>query len=97
MLAVEPGVGRPPELDEATSHKLWHALSARLASDADRHLAPEEYLAVQEESGASLRAIWTAAQHWLEVGDVNVYGSQTSKSFDSRPSSTNEPSRMAQG
>jgi hypothetical protein len=97
MLAVEPGVGRPPELDEATSHKLWHALSARLTSDADRHLHPEEYLVVQEETSASLRAIWTAAQHWLEAGDVNAYGSQTSKSFDSRPSSSNEPTRMAQG
>jgi hypothetical protein len=97
MLAVEPGVGRPPELDEATSHKLWHALSARFTSDADSHLDPGEYLVVQEESGASLRAIWSAAQHWVEVADVNANGSQTSKSFDSRHSSTNAPSRMAQG
>ena len=41
MLALDPAVGRPPEPDEATSHKLWRALSAHLQSDADEALESE--------------------------------------------------------
>ena len=70
MLAVEPAVGRPPEPDEETGHRLWHALSARLTSAADEEIDPKEYLAVQRESGASMRAVWNLVQRWLEYGDV---------------------------
>ena len=69
-LAVQPGVGRPPEPDEATSHRLWRAVSARLAFAAEDGLGPVEYLAVQQESGASMRTIWSLVQRWLEYGDV---------------------------
>ena len=72
MLALDPAVGRPPEPDEATSHKLWRALSAHLPSDADEVLDPKHYLAVHEESGAPMRAIWTLVQRWLEYGDVDA-------------------------
>lgn len=78
MLALEPAVGRPPEPDEETSHKLWRALSAHLQPDADEALAPKQYLAVHEESGAPMRAIWNLAQRWLEYGDVYAYADQPS-------------------
>lgn len=70
ILAVEPAVGRPPEPDEATSHRLWHVLSTRIESAADEGLKPEEYLVIQQESGASMRAIWNQVQRWLEYGDI---------------------------
>ena len=70
MLAVEPAVGRPPEPDEETAHRLWHALSARLDADKGDGLSPNAYLAVHRETGAPLRAIWNLAQRFLEYGDV---------------------------
>lgn len=78
MLALEPAVGRPPEPDEETSHKLWRALSAHLQPDADEALDPKQYLAVHEESGAPMRAIWNLAQRWLEYGDVYACADQSS-------------------
>ncbi len=48
MLAVDPAVGRPPEPDEETGHRLWRALSARLESIGEEALDPKEYLAVQQ-------------------------------------------------
>ena len=78
MLALEPAVGRPPEPDEETSHKLWRALSAQLQPDADEALDPKQYLAVHEESGAPMRAIWNLAQRWLEYGDVYACADQSS-------------------
>jgi len=74
MLVVEPALGRPPEPDEETSHRLWHVLSERLTPDSDLALAPAEYLSVREESGATLRAIWSLVQRWVEHGDVFVVG-----------------------
>ena len=53
MLALDPAVGRPPEPDEATSHKLWRALAVHLQSDADEALDPKRYLAVHKESGCA--------------------------------------------
>lgn len=70
MLAVEPAVGRPPEPDEETAHRLWHALSVRLEAEAADGLSPHAYLAVHRETGASLRAIWNLAQRYSEYGDV---------------------------
>ena len=76
MLALEPAVGRPPEPDEETSHKLWRALSAHLRPDADEGLDPKQYLTVHRESGASMRAIWNLAQRWLDYGDVYACADQ---------------------
>lgn len=70
MLALEPAVGRPPEPDEETSHSLWRALSAQIEAESGEALDPKAYLAVHEETGVSMRAIWTLAQRWLEYGDV---------------------------
>lgn len=87
MLAPEPAVGRPPEPDEAVSHRLWHALSARLDPDGAGALEPEEYLELQRESGASMRAVWTLVQRWLEYGDVCAPSASASSSArsSSRP------------
>ena len=89
MLALEPAVGRPPEPDEETSHKLWRALSAHLQPDADEALNPKQYLAVHEESGAPMRAIWNLAQRWLEYGDVYACADQ--------PSAAKEPTLAEHG
>ena len=78
MLALEPAVGRPPEPDEETSHKLWRALSAHVQPDADEPLDPKLYLTVHKESGAPMRAIWNLAQRWLDYGDVYVGADQPS-------------------
>ena len=69
---LAPAVGRPPEPDEETSHKLWRALSAHLTGDPNEPLDAQQYLAVHEESGAPMRAIWNLAQRWLEYGDVDT-------------------------
>ncbi|MDN5869222.1 MAG: DUF2857 domain-containing protein [Nitrococcus sp.] len=93
MLALEPAVGRPPEPDEETGHRLWRALSTRLESAANEELDPREYLAIQQESGASMRAIWNLVQRWLEYGDVYapadqpVTGSQAAPSQERRAAS----------
>jgi len=89
MLALEPAVGRPPEPDEETSHKLWRALSAHLQPDADEALDPKQYLAVHVESGAPMRAIWNLAQRWLEYGDVYACADQ--------PSAAKEPALTEHG
>ncbi len=86
MLAVEPAVGRPPEPDEETGHRLWRALSARLESAAEEELDAKEYLAVQQESGASMRAIWNLVQRWLEYGDVYAPNDRAVVSSQSPPS-----------
>lgn len=66
VLAVEPAVGRPPELDEATAHRLWRAIeSAREASDTGE-LAAVEYLQLSEATGASLRSVWRHVQRWSD-------------------------------
>lgn len=84
MLAVKPAVGRPPEPDEETSHRLWRALATRLEAAADGELDPAEYLKIHEESGASMRAIWNLVQRWLEYGDVYAPGDQAMMSSDKR-------------
>ncbi len=94
MLSVEPAVGRPPEPDEATGHRLWRALSTRLTSAADEQLDPKEYLAVQRESGASMRAVWNLVQRWLEYGDVYA-PADAAPTSQTAPRPASEPERRA--
>ena len=56
LLTADPAIGRPPDPDEATSHALWRAWSQRTEDDPTALLTPEGYLALHEETGASLRA-----------------------------------------
>lgn len=78
MLAVEPAVGRPPEPDEDTAHRLWQTLATRLEASTGDGLDPREYLAAHKASGASLRAIWNLVQRWLEYGDVYAHADNAS-------------------
>jgi hypothetical protein len=97
MLALEPAVGRPAEPDEETAHKLWHSLSARLKSDPSAPLEPNEYLAIHEESGASMRAIWNVAQRWAKYGDVYAPADPASKVRARRSTATRVERRSALG
>ena len=67
---VETAVGRPPEPDEDISSKVFHAWSKREeVSEADG-VSPSDYLDMQEETGASLRAIWTLTERWKLYGPL---------------------------
>ena len=70
-LSVDLAIGRPPELDEASSHRLWEAWSARVDGEASGLLIPEQYLAIQGETDLSMRAIWNLTQRWAEYGNLN--------------------------
>jgi hypothetical protein len=75
ILLVDPSIGRPPELDEASSHTLWEAWSGRVDDEESGLLTPEQYLAIYEETGLSMRAIWGLTQRWAQFGNLN--GSHT--------------------
>jgi len=71
ILLVDPSIGRPPELDEASSHLLWEAWSERLEDKESGLLTPEQYLAIHEETGLSMRSIWGQTQRWSQYGNLN--------------------------
>jgi hypothetical protein len=70
-LLVDSAVGRPPELDEASSHRLWEVWSRRAEGEESGLLTPEQYLAIQAETSLSLRAIWSLTQRWAQYGNLN--------------------------
>ena len=70
-LLVDPAIGRPPELDEASSHRLWEAWSARVDDEESGLLIPEQYLDIHSETGLSMRAIWNLTQRWAQYGNLN--------------------------
>ena len=70
-LLVDPAIGRPPELDEASSHRLWEVWSARVDDEESGLLIPEQYLEIHSETGLSMRAIWTLTQRWAQYGNLN--------------------------
>ena len=70
-LLVDPAIGRPPELDDASSHRLWEAWSGRVNGEASGLLTPDQYLDIQSETGLSMRAIWNLTQRWAEYGHLN--------------------------
>ena len=70
-LSVDLAIGRPPELDEASSHRLWEAWSTRVDGEASGLLMPEQYLTIQAETGLSMRAIWNLTQRWAQYGNLN--------------------------
>lgn len=69
---MDPSIGRPAEPDEATSHAVWQAWSDRVKKDPTASLTPEDYLALGEDTGASLRAVWNLIQRWAEYGDPSL-------------------------
>jgi hypothetical protein len=70
LLSVDPAVGRPPEPDEATSHRLWAAWVTRVDSETLELMAPDDYLDLYRETGIGLRAIWHLTRQWSEYGDL---------------------------
>ncbi len=70
-LLVDPAIGRPPELDEESSHRLWEAWSSRVEGEESGLLAPEQYLAIHGDTGLSMRAIWSLTQRWAQYGYLN--------------------------
>ncbi len=70
MLVVETIVGRPPELDEDDTQKLWDAWKQRIEGREEMLLPPEEYLGMHEETGIALRAIWSQTRRWAEYGQL---------------------------
>ena len=71
ILLVDPSIGRPPELDEASSHQLWEAWSSRVDGEESGLLTPVQYLAIHKETGLSMRAIWGQTQRWAQYGNLN--------------------------
>jgi len=71
ILLVDPSIGRPPELDETSSHRLWEAWSSRVDDEESGLLTPKQYLAIHEETGLSMRAIWGQTQRWAQYGHLN--------------------------
>ena len=69
-LSVNPSVGRPPEADEASSHRLWRAWSARVDGQATGLLAPADYLELHRETEVPMRAIWSLTQRWAQYGNL---------------------------
>lgn len=65
-LAVEPAVGRPPEPDEETAHRLWRAIETAMAGRDGYELLPIHYLQICETTGASLRSVWRCAKRWAD-------------------------------
>jgi hypothetical protein len=68
-LLVDPSVGRPPELDEASSHQLWKVWSELTDGDETGLLTPAQYLDIHRKTGLPMRAIWNQTQRWAQHGD----------------------------
>lgn len=70
-LSVDPSVGRPPDPDEESTHRLWHAWDGRVDDEESDLLPAAEYLKLHTETGVSMRAIWNLTQRWSQYGDLN--------------------------
>ena len=70
MLMVESISGRPPEPTEVETQTLWDAWKQRIEGREGMLLRPEEYLALHEETGIALRAIWSQTRRWVEYGKL---------------------------
>ncbi len=70
MLVVETISGRPPEPDEEDTQKLWEAWKQRIEGREEMSLLGVDYLAMHEETGIALRAIWSQTRRWTEYGKL---------------------------
>lgn len=68
MLVVKTINGRPPEPSEAEIQTLWDAWKQHIKSRDGMSLLAEDYLAMHEETGIALRAIWSQTRRWMEYG-----------------------------
>ncbi|PLW69944.1 DUF2857 domain-containing protein [Pseudohalioglobus lutimaris] len=69
LLTLAPAVGRPPELDEADTHRLWYAWQECLTSEDKNTLAAADYLGLQRHTGIGLRSLWALVQRWETYGE----------------------------
>lgn len=69
LLTVSPAVGRPPELDEAATHALWHAWQAQRRLSDDRSLTAADYVTLHHDTGIGLRSLWALIQRWEAYGE----------------------------
>ena len=69
MLTLAPAVGRPPELDEADTRRLWYAWQERLTVEDKNGLAATDYLELQRQTGIGLRSLWALVQRWETYGE----------------------------
>jgi len=72
MLMVETTNGRPPEPNEEQTQRLWDAWKRRIEGRETPSLPPKEYLAIHEETGIPLRAVWSQTSRWTEYGKLPV-------------------------
>jgi hypothetical protein len=70
MLVVETITGRPPEPSEEEIQRLWDAWKQRTEGREEMQLLPEEYLAIHQETGIPLRAVWSQTSRWAEYGQL---------------------------
>ncbi len=70
MLSVDPSIGRPPELDEESTHRLWHAWVDQIGDAESGPLSPTTYLTLHADTGLSMRGIWNLTQRWDRYGDL---------------------------
>lgn len=73
MLVVESISGRPPEPNEAETQTLWDAWKQQIEGREEILLRPEEYLKLHEETGISLRAIWSQTRRWSVHGKLPAH------------------------
>lgn len=64
-LRAPRGVGRPPEPDEATARDVWLAWKQLQKGRRNAHLDPAGWIALQDQTGASLRVVWRLVGRWM--------------------------------
>ena len=67
-LMAKTSTGRPPEPDEEQTQRLWDAWKRRIEGREESPLSPQDYLAIHEETGIPLRAVWSQISRWTEYG-----------------------------
>lgn len=67
-LMAKTSTGRPPEPDEEQTQRLWDAWKRHIEGSEESPLSPQDYLAIHEETGIPLRAVWSQISRWTEYG-----------------------------
>ncbi len=65
------GVGRPPEISEEDSHRLWYAYTELMQNRTTLEITAEEYLSLHQKTNVPMRAIWRLTQRWLDYGNTS--------------------------
>ena len=72
VLSMPAGAGRPPDADEAASHRVWHAWTGMLGERDPQDLEPAEFLALYRDTEVPLRSLWNLVQHWSTRGAAQL-------------------------